>query len=78
MKAVTRKRAAGMRFYERELRVGGGLPAGAARLKMLNDNALRVMAHAIFERSMQMSDPFHENDAFLFEENACLDLAKCM
>jgi hypothetical protein len=49
-----------MRFYERELSVGGGLPACVARLKPLSDDALRVMAHARFERDMmQISDPFY-------------------
>ena len=59
LKSVTRSRATGMRFYERELSVGGGLPACVARLRPLSDDALRVMAHARFERNMQISDPFY-------------------
>jgi hypothetical protein len=58
-KAVTRRRATGMRFYESMLRAGGGLPAGVTPLKLLDDDALRVMAHPRFERSMQISDPFY-------------------
>eukprot|EP00966_Prymnesium_polylepis_P327691 7383543-Prymnesium_polylepis.1 len=41
------------------LAANGGMPAGVARLKKLGDDALRVMAHARLERSMQMSDPFY-------------------
>ena len=59
LKAVTRRRATGMRFYESMLRAGGGLPAGVTPLKLLDDGALRVMAHARLERSMQISDPFY-------------------
>ena len=59
LKSVTHSRATGMRFYERNLSVGGGLPACVARLKPLSDDDLRVMAHARFERSMQISDPFY-------------------
>ena len=59
MKAVTRRRATGMRFYESMLRAGGGLPAGVTPLKLLDDDALRVMAHARLERSMQIRDPFY-------------------
>ena len=58
LKTVTAKRAAGIRLHERMLAAAGGLPAGVAGLKHLGDDALRVMAHARLERSMQVCDPF--------------------
>ena len=59
LKVVTKQRSSGMRYYEHELAAGGGLPAGIGRLNLLEDNVLRVIAHARFERCMQFSDLFY-------------------
>ena len=60
LKAVNRQRGVGMRAYLREVAICGGLPAGVPpQVKLLDDNALRVMAHSRFERCMQISDPLY-------------------